>query len=183
MSEKEVKKICSCMSLNLVKWKLASKEGKIILDYICCKLYSKEKDEENNKSIDDHFDEELHVKCQTLANILNKMSEAVAEIELGEDKAVGLEQLCDLSVSMNKSILSNKSFNSSSSNNHNSSIIELDKSVLLSSDLTKWTQTILKCYKNQLKMNQIVSQNICHLRSRGSSVPHQHMVCAARAGY
>merc|ERR1712096_74587 len=79
------------------------------------------------------------------------------------------------SSSSNKSFNSSspqKSFNSSSSNNQNFSLIELDKSVLPSSDLTKWTQTILKCYKNQLKMNQIVSKNICHLKSREEALFH-----------
>eukprot|EP00092_Neocalanus_flemingeri_P078253 GFUD01097287.1.p1 GENE.GFUD01097287.1~~GFUD01097287.1.p1 ORF type:complete len:236 (+),score=60.50 GFUD01097287.1:127-834(+) len=197
MSEKEVKKICSCVSLSTVKWKLANRQGKIILDFICGKVYSEDKDDqENSKTIDERFDEELHAKCQTLANILDTMSEAVAELEGIEDKAVGLEQLCDISASMNKS--SNQSFNSSSSNNQNSSnymnssnypnssmnymnssnyqnssMIELDKSVLLlSSDLTKWTQSILNCYKNQLKMNQIVTKNICHLKSREEALFH-----------
>eukprot|EP00091_Calanus_sinicus_P000920 TRINITY_DN10883_c0_g1_i2.p1 TRINITY_DN10883_c0_g1~~TRINITY_DN10883_c0_g1_i2.p1 ORF type:complete len:100 (-),score=10.25 TRINITY_DN10883_c0_g1_i2:194-493(-) len=93
------------------------------------------------------------------------MSEAVEGIEVAFDKATGLEQLCDLSASVNKSMNisamnksmnkslpnGNQSFNSSSSNNPNHSLIELDKSVLLSSDLTNWTQTVLKCYRNQLK--------------------------------
>ena len=75
--------------------------------------------------------------------------------------------------SMNKSLPgSNQSFNSSSSNNPNTSLIELDKSVLLSSDLTNWTQTVLKCYRNQLKMNQIVAKNICHLKTREEALFH-----------
>ena len=73
---------------------------------------------------------------------------------------------------MNKSLPSNQSFNSSSSNKQNASLIDLDKSVLLSSDLAKWTQTVLICYKNQLKKNHIVAKNICHLKSREEALFH-----------
>merc|ERR1719347_2095793 len=108
---------------------------------------------------DSQFDVQLQAKCDTLTNILDKMSEAVKGIEVAYDKSVGVEQLCDISANVNKSLSisplkksgdisvvtsnNNESLNSSSSNNTNSSLIELDKSVILGSDLAKWTQTIL----------------------------------------
>ena len=64
--------------------------------------------------------------------------------------------------------------NSSSQQNstQNSSIIELDTSIVYPNDLTKWTQTIIQCYKNQLKMNEIVVKNICHLGRREEALFH-----------
>merc|ERR1719481_934560 len=137
---------------------------------------------------DSQFDVQLQAKCETLTNILDKMSEAVKGIEVAYEKSVGVEQLCDISANVNKSLSIsplkksgdisvvtsnyNESLNSSSSNNTNSSLIELDKSVILSSDLAKWTQTILTSYTNQLKMNQIVVKNICHLSSRPEALFH-----------
>ena len=46
---------------------------------------------------------------------------------------------------------------------------------MLSSDLAKWTQTVLICYKNQLKMNQIVAKNIRHLKSREEALFHSNI--------
>ena len=54
----------------------------------------------------------------------------------------------------------------------NSGIIELDTSIVYPNDLTKWTQTIIQCYKNQLKMNEIVVKNICHLGRREEALFH-----------
>lgn len=196
MSEKEVKKICSSFSVNILTWKLASKEGKLVLGEICDYLYNKEKDESHSDMRDSQFDVELQAKCETLMNILDKMSEVVKGVEVAHEKSVGVEQLCDISANVNKSLSIspmkksgeisvvtsnyNESLNSSSSNT-NSSLIELDKSVILSSDLAKWTQTILTSYTNQLKMNQIVAKNICHLSSRPEALFHMS-IWAAQPG-
>ena len=50
--------------------------------------------------------------------------------------------------------------------------IELQKPIWHLRDLTKWTQTIIQCYKNQLKMNEIVVKNICHLGRREEALFH-----------
>ena len=179
-----MRKICAGFSVNILTWKLASKEGKLVLGEICEYLYSKDRDEREANKSDSQFDEQLQTKCHTLLNILEKMSEAVKGIEAVYEKSTGFEQLCDISANMSKSVsispvkkvvdissTNNESLNSSSSN-PNSSLVELDKSVLLSSDLAKWTLTVLTCYKNQLKMNQIVAKNICHLKSRPEALFH-----------
>ena len=92
-------------------------------------------------------------------------------------KAAGLEQFCDLSASMNifMIISMNKVINLSTQALQINKLIDLDKSVLLSSDLAKWTQNVLICYKNQLKMNQIVAKNIRHLKSREEALFHSNI--------
>merc|ERR1711976_945994 len=125
--------------------------------------------------------EELQKLCNNLSEILSKMENIVRELESVEDKCVGLTQLCDMSsTSFNKSqAAANKSSNTSvlssscSEKSHNSSLIELDNSVVYTSDITRWTQTIIECHKNQLRMNEIVSKNICHLETRDEALFHQ----------
>merc|ERR1711955_110515 len=113
----------------------------------------------------------------TLTEILLKMQEILAEIETVEDKCLGVSQLRDMSSSSSSfkkantsSILS--SSRSQQSSTQNSSLIELDTSIVYPSDLTRWTQTIIHCYKNQLKMNEIVVKNICHLERREEALFH-----------
>merc|ERR1712066_1215117 len=90
------------------------------------------------------FDEELNSKCNSLRDILDRMRDILAEIESGEEKCLGLSQLCDLSTLSSNS--SSPKINSSlinSSNSQNSSVIELDNSVVYTNDLTNWTRVIL----------------------------------------
>ena len=174
MTSKEVKRICSNLSTNILKWKLASKEGKIILDSIREKQY-KDKDDEMSTGTQYQFDEELQKNCHTLSEILLKMQDILAEIETVEDKCLGVSQMCDMSSSSfqkvnNSSLLSSSS--SQQNSTQNSSLIELDTSIVYPNDLTKWTQTIIHCYKNQLKMNEIVVRNICHLERREEALFH-----------
>ena len=106
MGSREVKKICNCLSTNMLQWKLATKEGKLILDSISLKLYNKDEDHENEqKNKDEQLEmEELQKLCNNLSEILSKMENIVTELESVEDKCVGLTQLCDMSsTSFNKS--------------------------------------------------------------------------------
>ena len=178
MSVKEIRKICSTISTSLLKWRLASKEGKIILEVINQKLFAtdnknEEPEEKEAPDVDKkEFDEELNTKCNQLQDILGRMRDILTEIESGEEKSLGLSQLCDLSSS--SSISPQKTNHSllNSSNSHNSSVIELDNSVLNTNDLTKWTRVITSSYRAQLKMNEIVCRNICHLDTRAEALFH-----------
>ena len=178
MSVKEIRKICGAISTCLLKWRLASKEGKIILELINQKLYATDNTDEEppEKEAQDinkkEFDEELNIKCNNLQDILDRMRDILTEIESGEEKSLGLSQLCDLSSSSSISPQkSNPSF-LNSSNSQNSSVIELDNSVVNTNDLTKWIRVISSSYRAQLKMNEIVSRNICHLESRAEALFH-----------
>ena len=68
MSVKEIRKICGAISTCLLKWRLASKEGKIILELINQKLYATDNTDEEppEKEAPDinkkEFDEELNIK-------------------------------------------------------------------------------------------------------------------------
>ena len=182
MSGKEVKKICSVTSSNLLKWKLCSKEGKLILESITGKLYKESSEEVENQIKEEAFDEETQKNCQTLREILVKMRNIVEEMENVEDKCLGLSQLCDMSsASFNKqssntsSSVVRASSNTSSSvlstsssakSEQSSSCIEMDSSVIYTDDLSQWTQNILECHKQQLRMNEMVAQSICHVKSR-----------------
>merc|ERR1719347_1058694 len=53
---------------------------------------------------DSQFDVQLQAKCETLMNILDKMREVVKGIEVAYEKSVGVEQLCDISANVNKSL-------------------------------------------------------------------------------
>ena len=105
MSGKEIRKICSTISTCLLRWRLASKEGKIILEVINQKLYATDNtnEEPEEKEAPDinkkDFDEELNSKCNDLQDILDRMRDILTEIESGEEKSLGLSQLCDLSSS------------------------------------------------------------------------------------
>ena len=178
MSVKEVRKICSSISTCLLKWRLASKEGKIILELINHKVFGDDdKNEEPSENVTPDinkkdFDEELNSNCNNLQDILGRMRDILTEIESVEEKSLGVSQLCDLSSS--SSISPQKTNHSllNSSNSQNSSLIELDNSVLNANDLTKWTRVISSSYRAQLKMNEIVSRNICHLESRAEALFH-----------
>ena len=180
MSGKDVKRICNLISAALLKWRLASKEGKIILEFINQKQYGSNNKYEDTEDADDSanlntnttvFDEELNSKCNRLRDILERMRDVLTEIESGEEKCLGLSQLCDLSSSSTSSQKINSSL-INSSNSENSSTIELNNSVVHTNDLTKWTQVISSGLKQQLKMNEIVTRNICHLQSREEALFH-----------
>lgn len=180
MSGKEVKKICSLLSMHNLGWKLANKEGKVILEEIVDKLYTQKDEESCMNPTSSTYDVDLHNKCLTLTNILEKMKEVVKGIESAHEKALGFEQLCSFSTStsFNNSLQTSnieKSFSSGSSATHNASVIELDKSVILSTDLSKWTETLVICYKNQVKINESVVHDICHLKTRDEALFH---ICA-----
>ena len=178
MSGKEVRKICSTISTCLLKWRLASKEGKIILELINQKLYESDNtnEEPEEKEAPDinkkDFDEELNSKCNELQDILSRMRDILTEIESGEEKSLGVSQLCDLSSSSSISPQKSNPSLLNSSNSQNSSLIELDNSVVNTNDLTKWTRVISSSYRAQLKMNEIVCRNICHLDSRAEALFH-----------
>ena len=180
MSGKDVKRICNVMSSAQLKWRLASKEGKIILEFINQKLYrSDNKDEdteetEGKTTLDVNtklFDEELNSKCNRLLDILERMRDVLTEIESVEEKCLGLSQLCDLSSSSSSSQKLNSSL-TNSSHSHNSSLIELNNSVVQTNDLTRWSQVISSAFRQQLKMNEIVARNISHLDSRDEALLH-----------
>jgi len=175
MSEKEVKRICSQLSVKLSEWKLAIKEGKVILEQIRDKRYVDPRNCDDPDSSSKTFDEELNQKCSSLLTIIDRLSEIVNAIEAVHEKAVGFEQLCDLSSSRNNKSLNissqNKSLSSSSSIS-NPKMIDLNSSVLLTSDLSNWTLEITSAYQTQLKMNKIVVQQICHLKSREECLFH-----------
>ena len=180
MSGKDVKRICNLISAALLKWRLASKEGKIILEFINQKQYGSNNKYEDGEEADDSanlntktevFDEELNSKCNRLRDILERMRDVLTEIESGEEKCLGLSQLCDLSSSSSSSQKINSSL-INSSNSENSSTIELNNSVVHTNDLTKWTQVISSGLRQQLKMNEIVTRSICHLQSRDEALFH-----------
>ena len=178
MSGKEIRKICSTISTCLLRWRLASKEGKIILEVINQKLYATDNtnEEPEEKEAPDinkkDFDEELNSKCNDLQDILDRMRDILTEIESGEEKSLGLSQLCDLSSSSSISPQKRNPSLHNSSNSQNSSVIELDNSVVNTNDLTHWTRVILSSYRAQLKMNEIVCRNICHLDTRAEALFH-----------
>ena len=177
MGSKEIKKACSILSTNLLKWKLASKEGKLVLDRITEKLYSdKEEDEdpETSKS-PDGYDEVTQKNCFTLADILTRMRDTLVDMESAEDRCVGLSQLADMSSnslhkSSNTSLLSSST--SQTSGTQSSSMIELETSVLYPSELVRWSQTIIECHRTQLAMNEEVARSICHLDTREEALFH-----------
>ena len=157
---------------------MASKEGKIILELINQKLFetdNQNEEQEEKEALDRNkkdFDEELNGKCNDLQDILSRMRDILTDLESGEEKSLGLSQLCDLSSS--SSISPQKTNHSllNSSNSHNSSsLIELDNSVVNTNDLTKWSRVICSSYRAQLKMNEIVCRNICHLETRAEAHP------------
>merc|ERR1712061_275410 len=145
MGSKEIKKICSTISTNALRWKLASKEGKIILDSISERLYTNRDDEEDQeeggmKNDKRHkFDEETQKKTELLSALIQKMEEIIKEVEAVEDKSLGLSELCDMSssfTSANKSTANTSVLSSSSSQkSHNSSLISPDSSVVFTRDL------------------------------------------------
>ena len=180
MSGRDIKRVCNVISSSLLKWKLASKEGKIILEFIMQKVYGNSNKNEDTEDADVNevlgdvkkdFDEELNSKCNSLRDILDRMRDVLGELESGEEKCLGLSQLCDLSSSSSSSQKINSSL-VNSSNSQNSSIIELDHSVVYTNDLTRWTQVLSSCYRSQLKMNEIVCRNICRLSSREEALFH-----------
>ena len=176
MSSKEIKKACSILSTNLLKWKLASKEGKLVLDRITEKLYSDKEDEEPETSKSKEvYDEVTQRNCFALADILTRMRDTLSEMETAEDRCVGLSQLADMSsnslqMSSNTSLLSSSS--SQVSGTKSSSMIELETSVLYPSDLVNWSQTIIGCHRTQLGMNEEVARSICHLDTREEALFH-----------
>ena len=179
MGSKEIKKVCSLLSTNILKWKLASKEGKLVLDRITEKLYGEDPEE---KSAKDDYDEVSQKNCFTLADILTRMRDTLAEMETAEDRCLGLSQLADMSSSSlqkssnslqkssNSSLLSSST--SQGSGTQSSSIIELETSVTHPSDLVKWSQTIIECHRTQLRMNEEVARSICHLDTREEALFH-----------
>ena len=77
-----MRKICNNFSIHILSWKLANKEGKLILGKIGEILYNKDKEEEEKqKNSENQFDEKLHERCEALSSFLDKMSEAVTGIE------------------------------------------------------------------------------------------------------
>ena len=147
MSGKELKKICANISTNLIKWKLQSKEGKIVLESIIEKLYKVE--EEEKKTVEE-YDEETQKNCDVLTEILIKMKTIVEEFESVEEKCLGLSQLINISSSSvnkpenNTSVISSSSSHKSS---ENSSFIELESSVVYTGDLSHWSQVISECLR------------------------------------
>ena len=180
MGSKEIKKICSTISTNALRWKLASKEGKIILDSISERLYTNRDDEEDQeeggmKNDKRHkFDEETQKKTESLSDLIQKMEEIIKEVEAVEDKSLGLSELCDMSssfTSANKSTANTSVLSSSSSQkSHNSSLISLDSSVVYTRDLVSWAGTVRECLCAQLRMNQCVARSICHVSSRDEAM-------------
>ena len=176
MGSKEIKKACSILSTNLLKWKLASKEGKLVLDRITEKLYGVKEDEEPETSKSkDVYDEVTQRNCFTLADILTRMRDTLAEMETAEDRCVGLSQLADMSSnslqrSSNTSLLSSST--SQVSGTQSSSMIELETSVLYPSELVNWSQTIIGCHRTQLGMNEEVARSLCHLDTREEALFH-----------
>ena len=176
MGSKEIKKVCSLLSTTMLKWKLASKEGKLVLDRITEKLYGdKEDGEDPEKSAKDDYDEVTQKNCFILADILTRMRDTLAEMETAEDRCLGLSQLADMSSnslqkSSNSSLLSSSA--SQGSGTQSSSMIELETSVLHPSDLVKWSQTIIECHRTQLRMNEEVARAICHLDTREEALFH-----------
>ena len=175
MGSKEIKKACSILSTNLLKWKLASKEGKLVLDRITEKLYGDKEEEEPEKSPKDVYDEVTQKNCFTLADILTRMRVTLVEMETAEERCVGLSQLADMSSnslqrSSNTSLLSSSA--SQVSGTQSSSMIELDSSVLYPSELVRWSQTIIECHRTQLGMNEEVVRSICHLDTREEALFH-----------
>ena len=181
MGSKEVKKICSSISSGILKWKLASKEGKLVLEGLTEKLYKEDESQKKNDENSPESIDEIQKNCTTLAEILLKMKEILAELETVEDKCVGVSQLCDLSSSFSQSPVKKlsgsplkKVAGSSQESNisQNSSLIELDSSVVYTNDLLSWCQTLIQCHKNQWRMNEIIVKNICHLSSRDEALFH-----------
>ena len=176
MGSKEIKKACSILSTNLLKWKLASKEGKLVLDRITEKLYGVKEDEEPETSKSkDVYDEVTQRNCFILADILTRMRDTLAEMETAEDRCVGLSQLADMSSnslqrSSNTSLLSSST--SQVSGTQSSSMIELETSVLYPSELVNWSQTIIGCHRTQLGMNEEVARSLCHLDTREEALFH-----------
>ena len=182
MGSREVKKACSILSTNLLKWKLASKEGKLVLDRITDKLYSdkEENPEEGHKEIPQEknvYDEETQKNCFTLSDILTRLGDSLTEMESAEDRCVGLSQLADISSSsLQRSSTSNNSLLSSStsqvSGTQSSLMIDLNTSVLYPEELVRWSQTIIECHRAQLRMNEEVARSICHLDTRAEALFH-----------
>ena len=175
MGSKEIKKVCSLLSTNILKWKLASKEGKLVLDRITEKLYNDKDDEDTEKNAKDVYDEETQKNCFTLSDILTRMRDTLAEMETAEERCLGLSQLADMSSnslqkSSNSSLLSSST--SQGSGTQSSSMIELETSVLYPSELVKWSQTIIECHRTQLGMNEEVARAICHLDTREEALFH-----------
>jgi len=168
-----VKKICSTISSGILKWKLASKEGKIVLETLTEKLYKEDESKINNEEKSPDSIDEIQKNCTTLAEILFKMKEILEELVEVEDKCVGVSQLCDLSSSYSQSPVKKLAGISQQSNtSQNSSLIELDSSVVYTNDLLSWCQTLIECHKNQWRMNEIIVKNMCHLSNKDEALFH-----------
>lgn len=159
MSEKEVKKIGQGISTSLSRWRDNVKEGKSILDDLKGRLY--EKDEKSIKEEREEFDVETCDLCSRLDEILVALTEIVSELKESHEKSVGVEQLRNLSMSMNSTARS--STNSSLSVPQ---IMEFPSCLLTTSDLVSWSSSLVSGYSSQLSMNRTVVRTFCHLKNK-----------------
>jgi len=159
MGEKEVKRIGQHISSSLAKWRENVKEGKTILDTIKERLY--EEDDKTQKSETSEFDVEVCELMIKLDDIVVVLSEVVSELRESCDKAIGVEQLKNLSMNSTTRSLSTSSVCDTSSH-----ILVLPSCLLTTSDLVSWNCSLVQSYSTQVEMNRSVAKSFCHLKSR-----------------
>ena len=180
MGDKEVRRICSSLSLALAQWRMAVVQGKILLDSVTSILYPEEEEEKVEKL--EEWQPKVQASCLALQDQLDRMAEVVVTMEAACEKAVGLEQL--LSLSLTSSSQLSESLHplvttprrkaqdlllNSSAPPRLSSSSSFSTTAVPSSSLASWASTLLSCHSSQLDLARVVARTFCHLSSRGEA--------------
>eukprot|EP00088_Acartia_fossae_P001080 TRINITY_DN10409_c0_g1_i1.p1 TRINITY_DN10409_c0_g1~~TRINITY_DN10409_c0_g1_i1.p1 ORF type:complete len:182 (-),score=31.06 TRINITY_DN10409_c0_g1_i1:106-651(-) len=153
MEAKKIEAILKKLSLRFDEWRQNVLKGKLVLSTIISKLYPMEKTREPEPPLS------LNDDCQELDNLLAEMKECLESIEDCARKLIAFQNLSNLSISFETTSIS--------------SVLMINEVPVNLKDVNCWLQEITIDYAKQLRMDECILENICHLETREQALFHQ----------